>query len=277
MLAAVVRVVALGGWSLAVGLSLALGESRARIAASASLAVTPTLSRAVGHCLFAQRRRHQILERVGAGLQQGQGARLRHPVGPLVRRHEPGKRDIAEAHQHRAAQQAEQQAEDAVERRQFCSARRGARDRRRDDGEDDERDDEHDRGGARAKLSSFDRIFGLLFGLLRGAVLVCLGYIALAWFMPADKRPDWVTQARTLPLLEAGANTLEDLVPAALREKAVATARDKVGVTASDADAAMRALLSPKASATEAKAHRPAYNPNDRRDMNRLIQQQQGQ
>jgi len=126
-------------------------------------------------------------------------------------------------------------------------------------------------------MSSVDRLFGLLFGLVRGAVLVALGYIALAWYLPPDKpRPPWVLEARTLPLLQAGANMLESLVPAKWREQVKATARTGETRTLNNADAAARALVSPKPSAKPAESE-PGYRQQDRSDMDRLINQQQGQ
>lgn len=133
---------------------------------------------------------------------------------------------------------------------------------------------------AQSGASSFDRLFGLIFGLARGAFLVTLGYIALAWYMPPDKaQPDWITQARTLPLLRAGAEMVESWVPANWRERANSTAteaRNKVdGETG--ADNAIRALSTPRQSDKPATGAANGYNQNDRTDMNRLIQQQQGQ
>ena len=130
---------------------------------------------------------------------------------------------------------------------------------------------------AQSGMSSVDRLFGLVFGLARGAVLVALGYIALAWYLPPDKpRPPWVMEARTLPLLQAGANMLESLVPAKWREQVKATARTGQTDTLNDADAAARALMSPRTSAKPADTQ-PAYRHEDRADMDRLINQQQGQ
>jgi len=130
---------------------------------------------------------------------------------------------------------------------------------------------------AQSGLSSVDRLFGLLFGLARGAVLVALGYIALAWYLPPDKpRPHWVAQARTLPLLQSGASMLESLVPAKWREQVRTTARTGQTRALSDADAAARALASPKPSARPPDSQ-PDYHQQDREDMDRLINQQQGQ
>lgn len=130
-------------------------------------------------------------------------------------------------------------------------------------------------------MSSFDRLFGLLFGLVRGAVLVSLGFIALNWYFPDKSEPKWVTEARSRPFLQAGADILESLVPAKWREQAKTTVAHEPtpapSTPSSAADAAARALSSPKPSTPSANPA-PSYKPQDRADMDRLInQQQQGQ
>ena len=48
-------------------------------------------------------------------------------------------------------------------------------------------------------LNAVDRSLGFVFGLLRGAVLVCLAYIPLAWLMSPGEQPTWIREARALP------------------------------------------------------------------------------
>ena len=55
---------------------------------------------------------------------------------------------------------------------------------------------------------------GLLFGLVRGAVLVCLAWLLAVMVVPPQKEmPSWITEARSLPLIEAGAGRLRALIP----------------------------------------------------------------
>ena len=54
-------------------------------------------------------------------------------------------------------------------------------------------------------LGGVDRILGLGFGLVRGAVLLVLAYIVLAFTLPADDWPGAIRQARGLPYLHTGA------------------------------------------------------------------------
>lgn len=60
--------------------------------------------------------------------------------------------------------------------------------------------------------NAIDRSLGFIFGLARGAVLVCLVYLAMEWFIPPAKQPDWVQNALSRPLVERGAGAIRDLV-----------------------------------------------------------------
>lgn len=130
----------------------------------------------------------------------------------------------------------------------------------------------------RSQLSAVDRTLGLIFGLARGVLLVCLGYLALSWALPDDtqQQPRWMANARTLPLLAAGADRLRALVPAAYREKAAAvTGMRRPPTQIQEAAEAIRALSMPRAPAEETRERHPAYSPDDQHELNRLIQQQQ--
>jgi membrane protein required for colicin V production len=125
-----------------------------------------------------------------------------------------------------------------------------------------------------SSLSALDRTFGLIFGLLRGAFLVCLAYIALAWLLPpGDQQPRWMAEARTLPLLKSGAEQLGRFVPAGMRERTAGMASRAEDGAGREAAEAMRALMTPKARTAPAPGGAPAYTPDDQRGLNRLFQQ----
>ncbi|MCH7936466.1 MAG: CvpA family protein [Proteobacteria bacterium] len=62
-------------------------------------------------------------------------------------------------------------------------------------------------------LNAVDRSLGFLFGLLRGALVVCIAYIGLEMFYPQDDRPQWISEARSMELIEPGAALLAALIP----------------------------------------------------------------
>jgi membrane protein required for colicin V production len=129
-------------------------------------------------------------------------------------------------------------------------------------------------------LSAVDRTLGLLFGLVRGVVVVCLGYIALTWALPPASQPSWVTEARTRYLLANGAERLRGLVPANYRAQAAAAADDTrhAAEQLDEAAGAMGALSRPRPPAPDPGHPRtPGYTPENQRELDRLIQQQQDQ
>ena len=128
-----------------------------------------------------------------------------------------------------------------------------------------------------SSLSAIDRTLGLVFGLVRGLVVVCLVYIAFSWALPAkQQQPTWIAEAKTLPLLQNGADRLRALVPTAYRAKAEATADDtrRAAEQMQEAAGAMGALSKPHPPGAPGQ-HGPGYSVEDQRDLNRLIQQQQ--
>jgi membrane protein required for colicin V production len=54
-------------------------------------------------------------------------------------------------------------------------------------------------------LGGIDRLLGAIFGLVRGAALLVLAYIVMAFVLPAEDWPVPVRDARSLPYLHAGA------------------------------------------------------------------------
>ncbi len=65
----------------------------------------------------------------------------------------------------------------------------------------------------KSTLNLFDRALGFVFGVLRGAFLILLVYMVVEWIMPADEQPGWLRNARSMPAIEAGTETLRGLIP----------------------------------------------------------------
>ena len=60
-------------------------------------------------------------------------------------------------------------------------------------------------------LNSVDSSLGFVFGIIRGALLVCLAYLAVS--MVTDEPPSWLAEAKAKPWLERGAGMLRGLAP----------------------------------------------------------------
>ncbi len=75
----------------------------------------------------------------------------------------------------------------------------------------------------RSKVGALDHTLGFIFGLGRGAVLVAIMFLGLGWLIPMEPTPpEWVSRARTLPLVSYGADlflNLQSARPAPVQQK----------------------------------------------------------
>ncbi len=125
-------------------------------------------------------------------------------------------------------------------------------------------------------LNALDRSLGFVFGLLRGAVLVCLLFIGVQWLVKPDQQPDWVRNARSLPLVVWGADQLRALVPSNAQD-AAAGAAGAAGDEARkvlETHRMLRDIMSPEPKGPPSETERgvDGYTPKERRDMERLIE-----
>ncbi len=125
-------------------------------------------------------------------------------------------------------------------------------------------------------LNALDRSLGFVFGLARGAVLVCLAYIALQWMMPPGRQPAWLAEARTRPLVASGAEFLRGLVPDEAREQTADTAnvtRDRARQVL-ESNEMMRDILNPQPKGPPVGSRPPAegYGDRERKELERLLQ-----
>lgn len=127
-------------------------------------------------------------------------------------------------------------------------------------------------------MSPIDRTLGFVFGVLRGALILSLACLLLDTVQPSEW-PPWVKQAKSMPYLQQGADTLRAVLPESLRIKSAAMAEEvlpKVNA-ADEAMKAMRALSNPSAppaSAPDPAAPGPVYKPGDRKELDRIINNQ---
>lgn len=145
------------------------------------------------------------------------------------------------------------------------------------------------RGVRTSALSAVDRSLGFLFGVVRGAVLVCLAYLLVAWVFPPGEQPDWLRQARTMPVIQSGAERLRRLVPDdmqtdAERRAAEATEAARTHAAQAAREEALRRLSTPTASprpaaATSDQDALPAesgYNQQERTQLQGLFERSTG-
>lgn len=64
-----------------------------------------------------------------------------------------------------------------------------------------------------SRVGALDRTLGFVFGLVRGLILVVIAYELLIAIMPPESLPGWVTEARSLPIIESTGKAIISLLP----------------------------------------------------------------
>jgi membrane protein required for colicin V production len=123
-------------------------------------------------------------------------------------------------------------------------------------------------------LNALDRSLGFLFGLLRGAVLVCLAYIAVEWLVVPAQQPSWLRDARAMPIVEWGADQLKSLVPSEAKNAGADAADDARDQTRKvlETERLLRDIMSPEPKGPSTDAERSGYDSKERREMERLLE-----
>ena len=130
-----------------------------------------------------------------------------------------------------------------------------------------------------SSLGALDRSLGILFGIARGAVIVSVALLIVDNFYAPDNRPQWLKDARTLPVVQVGADLMRQFVPASVAAKAQSTA-DSAKQQAQQAMEVGQAIQiitdagrNRPASDSTASANDSGYNDADRKAMDRAMQQ----
>lgn len=120
-----------------------------------------------------------------------------------------------------------------------------------------------------SSLGALDRSLGFVFGLLRGAVVVCIAWLALNWLLPPVEHPDWIREARSRPLVESGAAALRSLAPDSLGWSVPPAAAPEPATSASRSS---DVPAQPRTQGNEAAKEAPTgYNDGPRRQMQQLF------
>lgn len=120
-------------------------------------------------------------------------------------------------------------------------------------------------------LNALDRSLGFVFGLVRGALLVAVMWLGVAWAIPPGEQPEWLRDARTRPLVERLAEYLRGFAPPELRARAQAAGGRLEGGTreVQQYEAILKAPLTPLKPATSNAE--TGYKAEERRGLDGLI------
>ena len=117
-------------------------------------------------------------------------------------------------------------------------------------------------------LNMLDRSLGFLFGIARGALVVCVLYLGVEFLIPQKEQPEWITSARTMPLITRGAEMIVQLLP-----EDTDIDIDLPELNKNEAAQEILKLVMPKPEA-ESNNESDGYNEDERQNMERLIESQ---
>jgi membrane protein required for colicin V production len=65
----------------------------------------------------------------------------------------------------------------------------------------------------RSAVGPLDRVLGATFGIVRGLAILGIAYLIFTAIVPIKSQPQWLHEARTLPMIQSSAEVLLALVP----------------------------------------------------------------
>jgi len=85
-----------------------------------------------------------------------------------------------------------------------------------------------------SRVGAIDRTLGFVYGLVRGLILVVIAYLIVSQIVERQNLPKWVTQARSLSLIESAGDTIKSFLPD--NPESLFNKRERPGSPAPEAD-----------------------------------------
>lgn len=76
----------------------------------------------------------------------------------------------------------------------------------------------------KSPVGTLDRSLGVPFGVIRGLALIGIAYLAISLVIPVRAQPEWLSQARLLPVIQRSSDVILSLIPARTHAPASVTA-----------------------------------------------------
>lgn len=119
-----------------------------------------------------------------------------------------------------------------------------------------------------SRIGALDRSAGFLFGLFRGLVIVVIGYLFFNWLVQEDKQPNWVREARALPVLKSTGEWIKAQLPSD-PEEAFNKFRKKNGDAEKEEQPEEPATNAPPPADED---NPDAYDSNEQQNLDKLMQ-----
>jgi membrane protein required for colicin V production len=126
-------------------------------------------------------------------------------------------------------------------------------------------------------VSTLDRALGFAFGAVRGLAIVGLAYIAFSYMISVRSQPEWMANARLLPLIQGSSEVLLSLVPdqhnrtAQAEEPAQPVPQPKTAAAPAPQAVAEAPVPQPRPAAARQNTAHKTYGAKERRELDRLI------
>jgi membrane protein required for colicin V production len=118
-------------------------------------------------------------------------------------------------------------------------------------------------------VGTLDRSLGFVFGVVRGLAIIGLAYIAFTTVISVRNQPDWIANAKLLPVIRVSAQALLSLVP----EQHLDGIRAETAAPAPKPEAGAASIPTPSPKPAAAKKHgKKAYGAKERSELDRLIE-----
>jgi len=120
-------------------------------------------------------------------------------------------------------------------------------------------------------VGTLDRSLGFAFGVVRGLAIIGLAYIAFTTVVSVRNQPDWIANAKLLPVIRVSAQALLSLVP---DQHLNGVKAETAGPAPKpEANAAPAPIPTPSPKPAAAKKHgKKAYGAKERSELDRLIE-----
>jgi membrane protein required for colicin V production len=120
-------------------------------------------------------------------------------------------------------------------------------------------------------VGTLDRSLGFAFGVVRGLAIIGLAYIAFTTVVAVRNQPDWITNAKLLPVIRVSAQALLSLVPDQHLDGVKAETAGPAPMP--EAAAVPSSVPTPSPKPAAAKKHgKKAYGAKERSELDRLIE-----
>ena len=118
-------------------------------------------------------------------------------------------------------------------------------------------------GVKHSPVGPLDRVLGATFGIVRGLAILGIAYLVFTAFVPIRSQPAWLTNARTLPLIQSSSEVLLALIPSHTQHDAVLPVQ-----RAQDELKPAPSAVKPKT----ARHSKKGYGVGDRQALDRLLE-----